>query len=248
MKRYLFFLVTILLVACAKPADPVTEPVDESIIIEVKVIEMNDLFNPGGALVATLEEPHGSLAVLSQTQLDGLEVKPGDILAVTHDGIVLESFPVQFGSVRKVEKLREEPDQVGLICRQFTSRAEADPALTEGSVELGVDIRNADNLREIEKRAVLWKLESQEFTIIEGTFDELKEQGYILPVLAWKDNKGSFFRFATREVNEDKTKVVFDTQLWVSGKASLGSNGVTAIWEKGVWTETGGEHYISERE
>lgn len=248
MKRYLLFLLSVLLVACAPASNPATEPAQGgkgSVVTEVKVIEQSNQFEEGGTLVAILDADHSSLAVIGASFLEGLDVKAGDILAVSHAGIFLESYPEQFGSVQKVEKVREEPDQVGLVYRQYEERAKADPVLVQGISELGLNIKQAENLSEIEKRAILWKFESQGLTIFEGTMDELTQQGMIDEQLFWKDDKGAFFEFVTKEVGDDKTKVVFDTRLWRTGMASLGSEGVTATWADGEWTEDGGSHYIS---
>ena len=255
MKKIGILFLAFLLIGCTNPAGetteaPGTEPTEvteESVVSEVKVIEKSDIFEEGGALVALLDPKHSTLATLSAVQLGGVEAKPGDVLTVTHAGIFLESYPEQFGSVQKVEKAREEPDQVGLVWGVYEIFAKADPVLVDGIIELGLDLKNAHNLLEIEKRALLWKFESVDRTVIEGTFEELKEQGYITGELSWKEGKGAFFQFSTTTVNEEKTELVFDTRLWKTGMASLGSDGVTAKWENGTWTQEGGSHYISKR-
>lgn len=102
-----------------------------------------------------------------------------------------------------MEKVREEPDQFGLVMTVFDALAE-DSALLSGIAKIGVDLSEADNLTEAEKRALLWQWESQrEEEILPGTFDELAEQGEIdKENLVWEE--GVLFSFAANAADAAK--------------------------------------------
>lgn len=254
MKKWMVLLVAAFLIGCVKPdvqtpgdSETPVETGEDSVVTEVKVIRAVDIFQPGGMLVVTMDPDHETLAVLSNEYTKDETVKPGDVLAVTHAGVFLESYPEQFGSVHGVEKVREEPDQTGLVTKIFDEFSESDPALVQGIQKIGVDLSQADNLSEIEKRAVLWHIGNKaEAELIEGTYDELVAQGHIDDeILAFED--GVFFEFIVNESNTDKTELNYDTRLWASGTGALYSQDVDAVWENGAWTLTGGSHFISVR-
>ncbi|MGI6440928.1 MAG: hypothetical protein GX291_08515 [Tissierellia bacterium] len=260
MKKILILFVLVILVGCTptdtpgseapgteKPEGIPTEPAaEDTVVTEVKVMMPVDVFNPGGLLAVTLEPEHSTLVVLPARAVETMEVKPGDVLAVTHAGIFLESYPLQFGSVKEVEKVREEPDQFGLVMTVFDALAE-DSALLSGIAKIGVDLSEADNLTEAEKRALLWQWESQrEEEILPGTFDELAEQGEIdKENLVWEE--GVLFSFAANAADAAKKELTYEAQMWRSGTGAVGTKNAKAVWENGAWTRTGGEHYVSKQ-
>lgn len=228
-------------------AEPITDPGEETEkleVLKVKVVltdEDDGVFRPGDALVVTMNETGGSLAVLSREQRNNLDVKPGDILEVTHIGVFLESHPQQFGSVRNVEVIGNEPDRVGLVMQVFDEFWKAQNRDKEPET-LAVDLSPATAWMTGEKQAVIWSLtERTEAYILESTFDQLVEDGQIdKEKLVWNGN-GVLFEFVIQEEPEEG-KIVFDAKLWRGGTDSLFSEGVTAVWKDGKWETSGGTH------
>lgn len=262
MKKWIaLLLVAIVLAGCTtgeapETSEPRTEPTtaepipdtdgetEQLEVLKVKVVltdEDDGIFHPGDALVVTMTETGGSLAVLSQQQLDGADVKPGDILEVTHIGVFLESHPQQFGSVRNVEIVGSGADRVGLVMEVFDEFWKAQNRTPEPQT-LGVDLSQAAGWTSAEKQAIYWRLaEHSGAEVLEGTFDEFVDQGKIDPEkLEWIGD-GSFFAFVAKEGPEEGP-FVFDAKLWRSGLSSFFSENVTAIWKDGIWERTGGTH------
>lgn len=161
------------------------------------------------------------------------EIVPGMVVEVTFNGIVLESYPGQIYA-SKIEVISREDDMVSLYLDILKQIYENDEGLNGDISMIAVDISKADNLSKGEKEAILykaWLLFGME--VIPGTFEELKEQGYIYTD---EDNfssfpKGVLLEIETVEVEKDSFR--FEASKWRSG---LGADFYT---DCRVWKENG---------
>jgi len=122
-----------------------------------------DLAEPG----AYQNLPAGSLA--------------GALAEIAYDGTVLESWPAQFAHVTAVD-LRTEgfDDRCALYLRVLEDLWTVDSGLNSGDLTyIGVDLTQT-SLSESERSAVAWAFAGAHGAeLVEGTYDELVEQGYI---------------------------------------------------------------------
>lgn len=144
--------------------------------------------------------------------------RPGALLDVTHDGAVLESFPAQFANVTGLN-LRSDgfDDRCRLYLDVLEDLWDVDPGLSSDVTELGVDLSQT-SLSQSEQAAVAWAFgESHGIAPVQGTWEELADQGYIdRDNLIW--DEGCLFS-VTEKPGEgtDSLTAAFDAQKWRSG-------------------------------
>lgn len=126
--------------------------------------------------------------------LDGEAAEPsvledGMAVDVAFNGTVLESFPGQLGEVYSVSTWSRGQgkngggalfDLCGLYLQVLDDLWQKDPGLNDGISMAGLDLSRAPGeLTESEKSALAWRFgETHGVAVVQGTFDELKEQGY----------------------------------------------------------------------
>lgn len=145
------------------------------------------------------------------------EIVPGMVVEVTFDGSVLDSYPGQIYASR-IEVVGREDDMVSLYMNILKQVYKNDEGLNGDISMIAVDISGVHNLSKGEKDAILykaWLLFGME--VIPGTFEELKEQGYIYTD---EDNfssfpKGVLLEIETVEVEKDSFR--FEASKWRSG-------------------------------
>nr|WP_326184308.1 hypothetical protein [uncultured Oscillibacter sp.] len=116
------------------------------------------------------------------------EMGNGMLVNVVHDGMVLDTWPIQFSSVKalcpatKGEGSDEYDfdDRCTLYLRVLEDLWEVDPGLnSNGMTYIGVDLSQT-SLSESERAAVAWGFAQKHGgELVQGTYDELVEQGYI---------------------------------------------------------------------
>ena len=193
----------------------------------------------------------------------------GELINVYYD-LLLETFPAQFGNVSAVEHTRtERDDRCGLYLQVLEDLWAVDEGLNGDITELGVDLSSVTDLSESEKSAVAWAFgNAHGLTPVEGTWDELKEQGYFTAqplegdgapegaaFYHWED--GALFSIRTNEdaawslpdiAEGDQPPVLtaFDAQKWRSGLGAYFFQDCTAVQaDDGTWTYTVGSEAIS---
>lgn len=218
--------------ACA-PSGPVDSP---PWFAACRVVDGAD----SGSLL--LAESGGTGVFRLETQ--GLEqdapIEDGQLINVYFEDI-LETYPSQFGGVSNVEHAEtERDDRCGLFLQVLEDLWNVDPGLNSGITELGVDLSQLTGLTGSEKAAVAWRFgELHGLTPIEGTWEELCEQGYIdREHLAWED--GCLFSLT------GSVKDGFEAQKWASGLGAYFFCGCTARQARdGTWTYKVGSEAIS---
>ena len=228
MKKWLLILVLCLgLTACNEQDLPLEETVE--------------FIAPPGAATMTcrvMEEENGNLflakvdggkADLFTTSCKDVQVKyqdparteiqAGDLVVIGFDGDIMETYPAQLGEVEAVWVQAEGfDDTASLYLEVFADMAEEDAALAHGATTIGLDLSQTA-LSPVEQSAVALLLEwDTGLTVVQGTMEELGDQGYIdMENLYWEE--GYFLSFT--ETERTDTSLTFSAQLWKSGLGAM---------------------------
>ena len=121
-----------------------------------------------------------------------------------------------------------------------------DSGLNSEITQIGIDLSELSHLTEAEKDTVMSEFASKHnLPYIAGTWEELREQGYIdKNTLYWED--GLFFSIKTTEGNSAPELTVFDAKKWRSGDGAYLFDQCTARKNAdGTWSYTVGQQAIS---
>ena len=175
----------------------------------------------------------------------------GALVEVTWNGTVLESYPAQFGEVTAVCILEDGFNDLCRLYRDVLNDLwEADPGLNDGITELGVDLSET-SLPESERAAVAYAFGMDHGLMpVEGTYQELVDQGYIDgEELFWED--GCLFSIKETQDEDpvvfslpsigpgdeipDYSGVRFDAEKWRGGTGAYSFTNCTAASLDGHW-------------
>lgn len=293
MKKWcLFFSIYIclcLLAACAAGTGTSEEPDGEEGDVPTEETTENQIVcrvisEADGSLLLAEQETGESIYTLSlegkKLTLDGAEFDPeapgayqtlpagalvGAMATVTYDGGIEESWPARLSGVTAVEFSTENfNDLCSLYLQVLEDLWEADNGLNGNITQLGVDL-SGTRLTESEQAAVAWAFgQTHGIAPIEGTYEELVEQGYITgeplggdapaDVKFWQWEDGCLF-----SIEEGEEPVVFslpaigpgeeipaydavrfDAQKWRSSLGAYFFSDCTAV-------SNGGGHWASYR-
>lgn len=167
----------------------------------------------------------------------------GDILVITYNGVILESYPAQI-TATKVEKVDHNNLMDGYLALIDDIYRE-DNGLNNEIKKLALDTSEWVNLTNIEKEMILTKVkEAYGLEIIEGTYDELAEQKIIdKENLLFTD--GILIKISEITYDENKEEIKCAISKWRSGKGAIGADDVTAVLKNGVWEITKEGKWIS---
>ena len=211
--------------------------------------------------------PVGDIPVtLDGEAADAAALEDGMVVEVSHNGVTLETFPAQFGQVYQIAGYsigsEKNPagtcyDLCGLYLQVLDDLWEKDPGLNDGITMAGLDLSQAPGgLAESEKAALAWRFgETHGVEVVAGTFDELKEQGYLSASSVstpkpedgedsplwyqWED--GCLFSIEPNEERENGAYslpcVFFNAEKWRSPLGAYCFYDCSAVWpEAGSWS------------
>lgn len=197
---------------------------------------------------------------------DASALEDGMVVEVSHSGVTLETYPAQFGQVYQIAGhsigSEENPagtcyDLCGLYLQVLDDLWQEDPGLNDGISVAGLDLSQAPGgLTESEQTALAWRFgETHGVEVVQGTFDELKEQGYFtashLSTPAPEDGEDSPLWYQWEDgclfsikPNEGHTEemyslptLFFDAEKWRSPLGAYCFYNCSAVWpEAGSWT------------
>lgn len=171
------------------------------------------------------------------------ELKTGMLVDIYYDGTVMESFPMQLGGIKHIQ-IREEGDDIaGLYMQVIKDLYKVDPGLNSDIERLAFNLNDVTNLTETEKTAFV-HMAGNEFGLetLRGTFEELREQGYIAKDLLVFET-GLLISIKVR--TEEKDSFVFDATKWRGGDGAYYFLDCTAKKGKDGWSYTIGGEAIS---
>jgi hypothetical protein len=160
------------------------------------------------------------------------EIKVGDIIEVTYNGVIMESYPAQINasSIKVVDHNIVIDGYLAIIDDLY----QEDEALNSEIKQIAFDTTDWIELTDIQKEMLFAKVnEMYGYEVIEGTYDELAEEGVIdKENLLFQD--GILITLSNMQYNEKKNELTCDTKKWRSGKGAIGAN-VTAQFDGTNW-------------
>ena len=168
------------------PDIDVTEPTDDEWVkMSIQVLTLID----DKAVVKDLETNSLYHLALEETEKYGVTMKPGAVLDVYWNGIVLTSYPGQFGGLFDANLTEESERTTETIVRDLLVHIrEENPEWFEGINILSVDMKDSD-LDEMQQEAaahILITLPFEEdLRILQNSKEELIEMGTIVEGEPW---------------------------------------------------------------
>lgn len=194
--------------------------------------------------------------------LDGEPAQPSDLkdgmsIELSFNGLVEESFPAQLGEVYELHAYSIGTPQCpgggyfdicGLYLQVLDDLWNVDPGLNSDISMAGLDLSQAPgSLLDSEKAALAWRFgELHGVEVLQGTFEELAQEGYLTPVeevpdlYQWED--GCLFTISLNHDHEDEIYfglpvLFFDAQKWCSPLGAYYFGDCSTVWpESGTWS------------
>jgi hypothetical protein len=170
------------------------------------------------------------------------DLKVGDIIEVTYNGVILESYPAQItaANIKVVDHNLVIDGYLAIIDDLY----QEDEALNSEIKKIAFDTTEWIELTDIEKEMLFAKVnEMYGYEVIEGTYDELAEEGTIdKENLLFPD--GILITLSNMKYDAGKSKLTCATKKWRSGLGAIGAN-VTAQYEGTKWNITKEDMWIS---
>lgn len=131
---------------------------------------------------------------------------------------------------------QETPDTVGAYTTVIDQLYNEDMALNSDIKYIAIDTSLMINLSEEQKQILLKELEKYGHTVLDMTFEELEEEGYI-EELQFKE--GIFFKISDELINGKS--ITMDVQKWRSGLGAIGYDDLVVKYNNSKWeiTKTG---------
>lgn len=253
MKKIFIPLLLALLGVCASACtQQISTPPKDATTLSAKIIDINGT----SILVANMAEDAGAAdiywldaattAVISSDgdTINADALQTGMLVEIAYNGTILESFPMQFGSVSAIY-IREQGDDIAGLYRQVINDLYVvDPGLNSDIEIMAFDFSAVSNITESEKTALIYSLgNAYSLETIQGTFDELAEQGYI-------DKENVYFPtgilFSIEVTSRDgDNSFTFNAKKWRSGLGAYFFNDCTANKTNTGWIYSVGSQAIS---
>ncbi len=179
----------------------------------------------------------------SGASISSEELRVGDILLISYDGMIAESYPAQLTADR-IERVGHNnliEGYLSLIDDIF----QEDAGLNSDIKMIALDTSAWINLTDIEKELILAKVsEAYGLEVVEGTFEELADQGLINEEkLIFTD--GILIEISEMSYNDKKEVITCSVSKWRGGDGAIGASEVTAAFVKGQWEITKEGNWIS---
>ncbi len=197
-------------------------------------------------LVANAEDDAKSsdiYTVSTDFDFDASKIKPGSIVKIGYDGMIMETYPAKLGDIKYINFIEQKDDLVGLYEKVFDKLWETDKGLNTDIDILAFDLSKTTNLTDAEKSALIYVLGNKySLETVSGTFDQLSKDGYI-------DNEKLYFEngilFSFEVTKESKNSFMFNAQKWRSGLGAYFFQDCTARKNKDGWDFKIGSEAIS---
>jgi hypothetical protein len=179
----------------------------------------------------------------SGTTITSDDLTVGDILVISYNGVILESYPAQI-TASKVEKVDHNNLLEGYLSLIHDIYQE-DDGLNSEITTIALDTSEWINLTTIEKEMIFAKVkEAYGLEVVEGTYEELAEQKIID-----KDKlffpAGVLIKISEITYDENKEEITCGISKWRSGDGAIGADHVTAVLKDGIWEITKEGNWIS---
>lgn len=242
------FLIVIL-TGCSKgqkkDADNIVTPtvdVEETIQFDAQVMEVGE-----GLLVTPKEDTEefrssDQISVHLQdttvkdskgNDIDKKALQPGDIIRITYDGIIMESYPAQISanSIKVTGHNRLIDGYLELIDYIY----QEDSGLNGDITMIALDTTGWSGLSEIEKEIIYINMKKQYgLEVIAATYEELVEQKLVDEEQLYFKN-GILITLDDVKWNEKKEKITCSIEKWRSDLGAIGSEDTSAQYKDNDW-------------
>lgn len=251
MKRRIIMILALLLIVGLPACSGTGAPGESTVTLTAKII-----YKDGSSFLAANMAEDANSADIYRINADNAEVtdpsgnkaessalKAGMLVDILYNGTVQESFPMGLGGIKSI-RIREQGDDIaGLYISVIHDLYEVDPGLNDKIQRLAFNLSGVSNLTATERTALVYQLGNlYGLETLQGTFDELCEQGYI-------DKNNLYFEtgllFTIKDSAIKDGKFTFDAEKWRGGTGAYFYNNCTARKADGVWTYTVGSEAIS---
>ncbi len=124
----------------------------------------------------------------------------------------------------------EEVDKIGAYTTVIDKLYEEDSALNSNIKYIAIDTSLIVKLSDEEKTELLKHLENYGFIILDMTFEELNEEGYIKDLYF---EEGILFQIKDESIKGNS--ITMDISKWRSGLGAIGYDGAVVKYENGKW-------------
>jgi hypothetical protein len=161
------------------------------------------------------------------------DLNVGDIITVTYNGIILESYPAQItaSNIKVVDHNILMEGYLAIIDDLYLE----DEGLNSDIKMIALDTTEWIGLTDIEKEIIFSKVKDKYgYEVVEGTFEDLSEEGIIdNENLLFKD--GILITLSDMKYDQKKSKITCATKKWRSGLGAVGANEVIASYDGKEW-------------
>lgn len=125
---------------------------------------------------------------------------------------------------------KEELDMVWAYTTVIDKLYNEDTALNSDIKYIAVDTSLIKNLSDEQMSILLKKVEDYGYIVLDMTFKELEEQGYI-DDLYFKEG----ILFKLEDVSKSKNSIIMDVSKWRSGLGAIGYDDLVVKYQNGKW-------------
>lgn len=125
---------------------------------------------------------------------------------------------------------KEELDMVWAYTTVIDKLYNEDTALNSDIKYIAVDTSLIKNLSDEQRSILLKKVEDYGYIVLDMTFEELEEQGYI-DDLYFKEG----ILFKLEDVSKSKNSIIMDVSKWRSGLGAIGYDDLVVKYQNGKW-------------
>ena len=127
----------------------------------------------------------------------------------------------------------EELDMVGAYKTVIDKLYSEDNALNDSIKYIAVDTSLIKNLSDEQKPILLKEVEDYGYMVLNMSFDELKEEGYIEDLYF---EEGILFKI--EDISMRNNSITMNASKWRSGLGAIGYNELTVKYSNGEWVVT----------
>ncbi|HEX2947471.1 MAG TPA: hypothetical protein VHT96_16150 [Clostridia bacterium] len=215
-------------------------------VLKAKIIQLNEKsMLIAGTDAADLYTVTSTDAIFDagNKSADASALKPGQNVEIGYSGAILESYPAQLGKPIYIKITDQGDDMVGFYKTVLNDLWNVDNGLNSDISVLAFDLSKVTNLNDAEKSALVYVVSgSHSLQGIMGTFDELREQGYIDKDKLYFET-GILFKLELTDVT--KNSFSFKAEKWRSGLGAYYFLDCRAVKNDAGWSYTIGHEAIS---
>lgn len=177
------------------------------------------------------------------SNIDRNELKPGDLVKISYDGGIRESYPAQI-SASLIELCGRNILINGYIAL-IDDIYKEDQGLNDGITIMTLNTQGWSGLTDIDKEIIFSLLkDSYGLDILEATFNELEEQGLIDKERLYFE-KGILIIIKNFNYDDKKQTISCSIEKWRSGLGAIGSSNVTGEYKNGRWEISKSNIYVA---